>query len=150
MPYERRPEESLEAVAVRLSDRIAYINHDVDDAIRAGVITETDIPGIVGERLGDRHSTRINSILTDIISNSSCGKIKMSPGIEEAVGTFHSFMYSDVWMKPQGERRGKKGPRYTKGIFRHYKDHPDKLPDEYKIIAERTASSGLYATIFPG
>lgn len=129
------PEESLEAVAVRLSDRIAYINHDVDDAIRAGVITETDIPGIVGERLGDRHSTRINSILTDIISNSSCGKIKMSPGIEEAVGTFHSFMYSDVYENPKAKDEEKKVPDILKGIFRHYKDHPDKLPDEYKIIA---------------
>jgi dGTPase len=127
---------TIESVAVRLADRIAYINHDVDDAIRAGIITASDLPSIVSERLGDRHSTRINSILEDIIASSSDGVIRMSPGMDEAVDTFHRFMYKDVYENPKAKSEEEKVPAILEGIFKHYIKNPGKLPDEYKMIAQ--------------
>ena len=132
--------DSLEAVAVRLADRIAYINHDVDDAIRAGLLTTADLPPVVLQRIGDRHSVRINSILTDLIAHSGEGTIAMSPEMEEAVEVFHRFMYDAVYLNPRAKGEESKVAGILGGLWTHYMAHPDKLPAEFARIAE---SEGL-------
>lgn len=94
------PDDTTEATVVRLADRIAYINHDLDDTIRAGILRAEDVPDMIRTRCGERNSERINSIMLDLIENSGGGKIQMSDYMQEAVDFFHAFMYSDVYTNP--------------------------------------------------
>ena len=93
------PDDTTEATVVRLADRIAYINHDLDDTIRAGILRAEDVPDMIRTRCGKRNSERINSIMLDLIENSGGGKIQMSDYMQEAVDFFHAFMYSDVYTR---------------------------------------------------
>jgi len=139
------PDDTLEAKCVRLADRIAYINHDVDDAIRAGILTEKDLPEIVRKRLGESHSMRINTITMDLIVNSF-GKndLIMSPEIQEAVDVFHEFMYDRVYKNPQAKGEEAKVDGILGGIYEYYIKNPDKLPEDYKKLSER---EGLERTV---
>ena len=128
--------KTLEGWCVRRADRIAYINHDIDDAIRAGILTVDDLPAVVRERIGDRHSIRINSILADLIENSTDGVLKMSPPMQEAVDTFHSFMYEAVYRNPKAKSEEAKVNGILHGIWEYYFKNPDKLPADFAAIAE--------------
>lgn len=132
--------DSLEAVTVRLSDRIAYINHDTDDAIRAGILAPDDLPDIVRERIGTRHSARINAIIADIVAASAPGEIRMSPEMEQAVQVFHDFMFQAVYKNPVAKSEESKVSGILCGIWEHYMKHPEKLPEDYRAIAD---SEGL-------
>lgn len=129
-------DDAPELTAVRLSDKIAYINHDVDDAIRAGIVTTEDLPELVLERIGRRHSVRINSIISDLIENSQDGCLKMSPEMTEAVDVFHDFMFKNVYLNSTAKAEESKVSNIISGIWEYYVDHPEKLPDEYAVIAE--------------
>lgn len=131
------PDDTLEATCVRLADRVAYINHDLDDAIRAGILKPEQVPMIVRTRCGDRNSVRINSIITDIIANSTDGEIKMSESMQEAVDTFHSFMYSDVYTNPIAKSEESKVEGILGGIFEYYTKHPWHLPNDLQDIVAR-------------
>jgi dGTPase len=129
--------ETLEGQVVRLADRVAYINHDVDDAIRAGILSEQDIPEEIVCVLGSRHSVRINTITQDIIAESyGKNEITMSPGMNFVVASFHDFMYQSVYKNPKAKSEETKVLDILRGIFDYYVAHPDKLPDEYQTIAE--------------
>ena len=128
-------EETLEAKSVRLADRIAYINHDADDAVRAGIVAPEDLPEIVKERIGRSHSLRINAILLDIIRSSPPGDIALSPDMAEAVETFHDFMFQAVYLNPVAKGEENKVQDILKGIWEYYVNHFDKLPIEYQRIA---------------
>lgn len=130
------PRGSMEADVVRLSDRIAYINHDLDDAQRAGILSPGDEPAIVRERLGTRNSQRINSIVSDVI-NTSRGQdvILMSPDMTDAVQEFTDFMYSEVYKNPVAKGEESKVGDILLKIWRYYVEHPKSLPDDYRRIA---------------
>jgi len=130
------PEDTMEATAVRLSDRVAYMNHDLDDAIRAGILTEGELPPAISRRLGERHSVRINSILENIIENSAGGKIQMSADMQEIVDVFHNFMYEAVYYNPKAKGEESKVQGIIEGIWEYYVSHPEKLPEEYKSLAD--------------
>ena len=131
------PDDTMEATVVRLADRIAYINHDLDDTIRAGILKEEDVPEIIRTRCGERNSERINSIMLDLIENSAGGVIKMSDYMQEAVDFFHSFMYSDVYTNPIAKGEESKVDGIIAGIFEYYVRNPEKMPPELRLIAER-------------
>lgn len=131
------PSDTLEATTVRLADRIAYINHDLDDTIRAGILSADQVPEIIRVRCGERNSERINSIITDLIENSGNGVIKMSDYMQETVDFFHEFMYSDVYTNPIAKGEESKVDGILAGIYDYYRKHPEKLPDELQTIAER-------------
>ncbi|MBR5261543.1 MAG: deoxyguanosinetriphosphate triphosphohydrolase, partial [Oscillospiraceae bacterium] len=130
------PDDTLEATIVRYSDRIAYINHDLDDAIRADIIGPEDVPADIRATLGDKNSGRINAIVTDLIEHSAEGKIQMSPEMEAIYQKFHNFMYEAVYynQKAKGEESKVKG--IISGIYDYYIKNPDRLPGDYKKIAE--------------
>ena len=130
------PDDTEEATVVRFSDRIAYINHDVDDAIRAGILTESDLPRIVLERIGERHSTRIDTIIKDLIANSSEGEIKMSPFMTEAVNEFHSFLNEAVYQNPKAKSEEPKVSNILGSLWEHYMKNPQELPPDFRLIAE--------------
>jgi dGTPase len=130
------PRSTLEAEVVRLSDRIAYINHDLDDAERAGILLPGNEPGIVRERIGKRNSERINAIVTDVIANSKDGSLAMSPGMSEAVSEFTDFMYAKVYKNPVAKGEESKVGNILRGIWEYYVNNPKRLPEDYRRVAE--------------
>ena len=130
-------DDTPEATAVRLCDRIAYINHDLDDSIRAGILTAEDVPALIRERCGDKNSQRINALLTDLIQNSGDGTLKMSPEMQEVFELFHSFMYSDVYKNPLAKGEESKVQGILEGLYNHYVKNPGKLPEDLQAVIER-------------
>lgn len=128
--------DDLEAIAVRLSDKIAYINHDADDAIRAGIITTEDLPFVVHRLMGDSTSDRINSTLTDLIENSSDGEIKMSEDMTNTVDCFLKFMFDAVYCNPRAKSEESKVMGILGGIWDYYVKDPARLPEDYRRIAD--------------
>lgn len=129
-------DDTMEATAVRLSDRIAYVNHDLDDAMRAGIVQPGDVPRLVRDRIGTRNSQRINSLLTDLIQNSGNGVMGFSLEMKEAFDQFHDFMYEAVYLNPKAKGEEFKVEGIIGGIWDYYIKHPDKLPEDYRAICE--------------
>mgnify|MGYP004525350683 FL=1 len=130
------PEDTAEAICVRLSDRIAYVNHDLDDAMRAGIVTQNDVPEIVRDRIGTRNSQRINSIILDVIQNSQNSSIALSAPMQEAFDQFHDFMYEAVYLNQKAKGEEHKVINIIEGIWEYYIMHPEKLPGDYREIQE--------------
>ena len=130
------PDDTREAISVRLSDKIAYINHDADDAIRAGIITTEDLPFEVHRYMGDETSTRLNAILTDLIENSMDGNLKMSDQMTETVDVFLTFMYDAVYRNPKAKSEDSKVLNILSGIWKYYAEDLNRLPEDYRKIAE--------------
>ena len=131
------PEESREATVVRLCDHVAYLNHDLDDAMRAGIVSEAQVPALIREKLGERNSRRIDAFIRDIIDRSRGGEVDISPGMREVWTAFHSFMYENVYRNPLAKGEESKVENILRGIWEHYRAHPEKLPADFQVIAER-------------
>lgn len=126
---------TLEGRVVKFADRIAYINHDIDDAIRAGVLREKDIPKDLIEILGDSHSKRINTMITDILKESyGQNYIKMSDEVGEAMLALRAFMFKEVYFNPITTKEHDKAKNIISMLYDYYDDHPEKLPDNIKEI----------------
>lgn len=130
------PDDTLEATTVRLCDRIAYVNHDLDDSIRAGILTEEDVPARVRENCGDKNSRRINAFISDLIANSGGGQLKMSDEMQETFNIFHAFMFSDVYTNPVAKSEENKVKGILSGLYTYYTSHPDALPDDFRGVIE--------------
>ena len=131
------PDDTREATTVRLCDRIAYINHDLDDSIRAGILTAEDVPQRIREACGERNSERIDAFLTDLIQNSGQGELKMSPAMQETFQFFHSFMYSDIYTNPVAKSEESKVEGILGRLFDYYTARPEALPEDFQPIVER-------------
>ncbi len=129
------PDDTREATVTRLCDRIAYVNHDLDDAIRAGILTAEDVPAHIRAVVGNRNSQRINAMLGDLIANSADGNIRMSDGMAAIFNDFHNFMFEAVYRNPAAKQEESKVKGILSGIFGYYMDHPEKLPEEFADIA---------------
>lgn len=126
---------TLEGRVVKFADRIAYINHDIDDAIRAGVLHEKDIPKDLIEILGDSHSKRINAMITDILKESyGQNYIKMSDEVGEAMLALRAFMFKEVYFNPITTKEHDKAKNIISMLYDYYDEHPEKLPDNIKEI----------------
>ena len=131
------PDESQEAVVVRLCDHIAYLNHDLDDAERAGIVSPSDVPELIVRRCGERNSRRIDAFVQDVVAQGLQGEIGLSPEMQEVWDLFHNFMYDRVYYNPVAKGEEAKVEGILRGIWEHYAEHPEKLPDEYRYIAGR-------------
>ena len=130
--------ETPEGKIVRIADRIAYINHDIDDALRAGVLTENDIPGKFIEALGTKHGERINTLVLDMIEESEkTGEIRLSSSISSIFDEFRSFMYKSVYMNMRAKSEESKVFGIVSEIFDHYYKAPKEMPKEYCHIIEK-------------
>ena len=124
--------DTLEGQIVRRSDQIAYVNHDIDDAIRAGILTNDDIPDAITEVLGSNHSTRINTLVTDIIQVSrEAGAICLSPEVEKALKDLRSFMFENVYRNPIAKGEESKAKEMLQRMFEYYVRHPEALPEDF-------------------
>ncbi len=127
--------QTLEGIIVKYSDRIAYINHDIDDAVRAGVITADDIPKDFKYVLGETHSERIDTLIGDIVKNSlNQNQIRMSPEIYSAMMNLRSFMFEYVYSKLS--KRDYQANMVISKLYEYFCGHMDKLPDEYKSLID--------------
>ncbi len=131
------PDDTPEAVAVRLCDRIAYINHDLDDSIRAGIVRQEEIPALIREKCGERNSERINALLTDLIQNSTDGVLKMSAEMQEVFNFFHSYMYADIYTNPIAKAEESKVEGILAKLYEYYTAHPEALPGDFAGIIEQ-------------
>lgn len=124
--------ETLEGQIVRKSDQIAYVNHDIDDAMRAGILTNDDIPREIAEILGHTHKARINTLVCDIIATSrETGSLCMSPDVEGALRDLRSFMFANVYRNPVAKGEEKKAREMLHRMFEYYLRHPEKLPEDF-------------------
>jgi len=125
--------ETLEGNVVRISDRIAYVNHDLDDALRAGVLREFDVPEEIICALGSTNDKRLNTLILDIIQESEkSDEITFSPSIAFVFDTFREFMYKNVYLNMKAKSEERKVFGILKEIFHYYCDKPDELPEEYQ------------------
>ena len=123
---------TLEGKIVRLSDKIAYINHDIDDALRAGILKEADVPAEYREVLGDTIRERLNALIHDIVIHSQ-GKddIVMSPEMEKAMRGMRNFLFENVYHNPLAKREEKKVRHLLQELYQYYIEHPLELSEEY-------------------
>ena len=131
------PDDTREATCVRLCDRIAYINHDLDDSIRAGLLTEEEVPEKIRLGCGTRNSERINSFITDLIRSSHDGVLRMSDEMQELFNFFHGFMFSDIYVNPVAKAEESKVDGILAALYDVYVAHPEKLPSDFIGVLER-------------
>ncbi len=133
---------TLEGGIVRLSDKIAYINHDIDDAIRAKMFVEEDLPECYTEILGHSVRERLNNLIHDIIRNSY-GKpeIIMSPDMEKAMQGLRTWMFDNVYKSDIPKAEEGKAQHLIVMLFNYYMEHPDKLAEEYRNLMEEGKES---------
>ena len=128
---------TLEGVIVKYADRIAYINHDIDDAHRAGILTIEDIPKWIRDILGDRHSQRINSMVTSIIrasTDKNC--IIMEEDVGEAMDALRSFLFERVYRNPIAKGEEGKAKEMLIRLYEYYVNDPDRMPSLYRKNCE--------------
>ncbi len=132
-----QPAETLEGRVVRYADKIAYMNHDIDDAVRAGVLQESDIPWNVQLGLGRTKSQRITAFITSLVENSS-DDIRMDPTHQQLYDELRAFMFEAVYLNPLAKREEEKAKEVVHRLYEHFTTNPHKLPGEYQSIRENT------------
>ena len=141
---EREP-ESLEGKIVRLVDRVAYINHDIDDAVRYGLLAERDLPREEIATLGDTGSKRIDTLVHDIVGTSDgVDDIRQSAEVEEAMLSLRAFMFEYVYLGPQAAPEHEKAHEVVRAIFDHLVergDGADEIVDYISGMTDRFALS---------
>ena len=123
---------TLEGKVVRLSDKISYIHHDMDDAVRAGILKESDVPEEIRRVIGSTPSERLDHFVHDIVTNSM-GKndICMSAPVEEAMMKMRRFMFENVYQNPVAKSEEGKAEQLMETLYQHFMKNTDEMPEEY-------------------
>ncbi len=125
--------ETMEGQIVRRSDQIAYVNHDIDDAVRAGILCSDQIPRAIAHVLGDTHSARINTLVTDMIrSTREAGAVCLSPVVDKALKDLRAFMFERVYRNPVAKGEESKAKAMLARLFDYYIAHPEALPEDFQ------------------
>ncbi|MCI7795356.1 MAG: deoxyguanosinetriphosphate triphosphohydrolase [Lachnospiraceae bacterium] len=128
---------TLEGKIVRFSDKIAYINHDIDDAIRGKIIKENDIPKVYSDVLGTSVKERLDIMIHDIIRNSlDKPDIVMSPGVESAMKNLRRWMFENVYKNPAAKSEEYKAQQLIVRLYEYYMKLPEELPEEFIVMME--------------
>ena len=134
---------TLEGQVVKLADAVAYLNHDIADAIRAGLLREEELPEIVQERLGRRHSERINALVCDIVATSWAAtgelgtdvqpRIAMSPPVHEAANALREFMFQRVYLWEGRQAEAERAKRIVRFLYQYYVERPQEIRSDFVI-----------------
>ena len=125
--------ETLEGQVVRRADQIAYVNHDIDDAIRAGILTNEDIPRSISQVLGNTHSDRINTLVCDaILTSREAGTVMLSPEVDTALRELRGFMFERVYRNPVAKGEESKAKDMLRKLYEHYYSNPHALPQDFQ------------------
>jgi len=131
-PWSMPAPSTPEAQVVRLADRIAYVNHDVDDAVRAGVLAPDDLPREALEVLGRTHGERINTLVTDVVASSvDLPEVRLSDPVFRALDVLRDFLFEHVYLRDEARSEQEKAIALVRTLFAYYLDHPDAVPSEY-------------------
>ena len=141
--------DTLEGRVVMLADRIAYINYDIDDAIRGGVLSEQSIPPDVRRILGESKSKRINTLVLSAIRNTK-DEVALDPDVQAAFDILHEFMFDRVYTNPVCKGEEKKAISMILQLFSFFVEHPDELPNEYISIAWQEGAQRAAADYIAG
>ena len=124
--------ETMEGQIVRLSDRIAYINHDIDDAMRAGILSNRDLPREISSVLGSTHKERINTLVENVVYTSRReGKITMEKQVRQAMDDLREFLFERVYRNPVAKGEESKAKAIICQLYQYYVNHPEKLPADF-------------------
>ena len=136
---------TLEGQLILIADHIAFINHDIDDAIRAGIIKQDDIPKPLLDGLGDTHGKRIQTMVSSVI-NESFDKpfVRMDEETQYLTDRMQEFLFANVYLGSAAKTEESKAENMLETLFRHFEDHPELLPDEY---FERVGEEGVARTV---
>lgn len=126
---------TLEGKIVRFSDKIAYIHHDMDDAIRAGILREEDVPEEICAVIGHSTGERLDHFIHDIVSTSyDSNEIKMSDPVAKAMKNLRQFMFEKVYTNPLAKAEESKAEMLIQTLYNYYRHHLEKLPDDFKRL----------------
>lgn len=135
--------ETVEGQVVKTADAIAYVNHDILDAIRAGLITEADLPDAARRELGRSHSERLNTMICDIVEASWAASgagtdptIRFSPRIHAAANELREFMFQRVYLYDSTRQEAERGKRIVVFLFRHFVENPDGISPDYSLAGD--------------
>ena len=125
--------ETLEGQVVRRADQIAYVNHDIDDAIRAGILSDEDLPKDILRILGHDHSQRVNTLVCDaILTSREAGAVCLSPEVDMALKDLRAFMFERVYRNPVAKGQESKAKDMLQKLFEFYYENPDQLPEDFQ------------------
>ena len=125
--------ETLEGQVVRIADRIAYINHDIDDAVRGDIIHADDIPFDIKLLLGNTTSDRITTLVKSVVLNTD-DTVKMDSETAEAFESLHTFLFDNVYRNPKAKFEETKVDGVIEGLFNYFMENPHKMPAEFSVI----------------
>ncbi len=129
---------TLEGKIVRFSDKIAYIHHDMDDAVRAGILKETDIPAEIGEVIGYTTGERLDHFIHDLITTSyEKNDIQMSEPVAKAMAQLRRFMFERVYQNREAKSEEKKAEALVQTLYDYYRRHLELLPEDFIRLVER-------------
>ena len=144
------PASTLEGQIIKIADRIAYINHDIDDAARAGIISSSDIPKEISEILGNTHGQRITSLVTATIENGVENGIGMLAPYAKAMDKLREFMFERVYRNERAKGEDGRVVSMITFLYEHFSAHPESSPPEYIKYAERDGISVAVADFIAG
>ena len=126
---------TLEGTVLKYADRIAYINHDIDDAVRGGIIARASIPENLIAVLGETHGKRIDTMIRDLVNTSwEKDEIKMSPSVGQAMEELRAFMFENVYVGSKAKSEEAKAMGVVKQLYYYFYTHPEEMPDEYTSL----------------
>ena len=130
---------TLEGRIVQLSDKIAYINHDIDDAIRGGILKEEDLPKEYTDVLGNSLKERLNTLVFDVVMNSMDKPfVNMSPEVDKALKGLRAFMFENVYQNPVAKSEEVKAINMITNLYEYYTENMQALPEEYlRMMTEK-------------
>ena len=129
--------DTKEGNIVRLADTIAYINHDIEDSIRAGILKNSDLPTDCVKILGNTKAKRITTLIASVIEHGAY-EIDFAPQIRKAHDDLRQFMFDKVYLNPAAKQEEAKAELLLKKLYSYFIEHTDKLPDEYRCIMKKT------------
>lgn len=142
---------TLEGTVLKFADRIAYINHDIDDAIRGKIISKDLIPTEISEILGNTHSDRIDTMIRDIISSSmEKNEISMTSEVGEAMNELRRFMFENVYIGSKAKTEELKAQKIVQALYEHFVAHPEEMPEEYRSLLEEDAIAKVVCDYIAG
>lgn len=132
--------KTLEGRVVATADRIAYVNHDIDDAIRAGILQEGDLPASTHALLGRNHSERIQTLVLSVVETSAtCGDIRMGQPVWDAMMELRTFLFLHVYKSAEVEAEVEKAQRLIASLFGYYVENLSEVPQEYHAMSDGDA-----------
>jgi dGTPase len=143
--------ETPEGWVVRYADKIAYLHHDIDDAMRAGIITEADLPIEIRILLGKDRAERLDTMIYDVIATSyGKSQVTMSEDVLDATNAMRQFMFKNVYLAGPAKTEDEKAQGVLWELLQYFENHPERMPAEHQRIAERDGTKRAVADYIAG